>query len=102
MYYQTTVMLIGPIARQTFNYATPVSCDTNPQNVIAIDLDTDEDYVLTPKPVLRATPMLFEPKQTQSANSPNTFTAQEAVFYSNADFTNFWNRVLFTKHSDTN
>ena len=101
IYYRDTVMFIDPITRQTFNYATPISCDNNPQNVIALDPDLDEHYVLTPKPVLRANPKLFKPNQIQTAISPNTFTAQDAGIYSNAELTNFWNRVLFTKHSDT-
>ena len=46
-------------------------------------------------------PLLFETKQVQSAMNSNTFTAQEAGFFSNAKLTNFWNRASFTKHSDT-
>ena len=56
-------MYIDTIKRQTFNYATPISCKNNPKNVIALDPDNDESYVLTPRPVLRATPTLFEPKK---------------------------------------
>ena len=41
-------MYIDPITRQSFNYTTAESCDNNPQNVIALHLDTDEHYVLTP------------------------------------------------------
>ena len=89
------------MTRQTFNYATPIACDSNSQNVMALDLDTDEHYVLTPKPVTRATPMFFEPKQVQSARGGKTFTSHEAGNYSNAELINFWNCVLFTKHSDT-
>ena len=33
--------------------------------------------------------------------TPNTFTAQDAGIYSNAELDQFWNRVLFSKHSDT-
>ena len=102
--YQCTITrlkYIDPITRQNFKYLTPVTCDNNHQNVIALDLDTDEYYVLTSKPVLRSTPMLLEPKQIQSAISPITFTAQEAGMYSNDKLTNFWNRVSFTKQSDT-
>ena len=101
IYYQDTVMYIDPITRQTSNYATPISCDNNPQNVIDLDLHTDEQYGWTFKPVLRATPMLFEPKQFQPAINPNTLTAQEAGISSNADLTTFWNRVLFTEQSHT-
>ena len=33
-------MYIDPITRETFNYATPKSCKTNPQNVLSVDPDT--------------------------------------------------------------
>ena len=46
-----------------------LSCNNNPQNVIALDLDTDEHYVLTPKPVTWATTRFFETKEVQSAIS---------------------------------
>ena len=67
---------------------------------VRIDFVTNEHYVLTPNPVLQATPMLFEPKQIQSATVPNTFTAQEAGYYSNVELTKFWNH-FFTKQSNT-
>ena len=69
IYYQDTVMCIAPITKKIFNYGTPLTCDNIPQNVVALDLDFDEQYVLTPKLVLRDTPLLFEPKQTPSAKS---------------------------------
>ena len=50
-YYQNTVLYIDPLTRKTFISATPVSCDNHPQNFIALDADTNEHYVLTPKPV---------------------------------------------------
>ena len=79
----------------------PISSDDNPQSAIALDSDKYEHYVLTPKPVLWATPTLSQPKQAESAKNPKGFTVLDAGNYSNADFTNFWNHVFFTKHSDT-
>ena len=73
IYYQDTVIYIGPIITHTFNYATPKSCDNIPENVIAIAPDNYEHYVLTPKPVLRATPTHFEPKQDQIGNKLKQF-----------------------------
>ena len=73
-------MYFDPITRQIFGFTTPISGVNTPQKVIALDLDNDERYVLTPKPLLRVAPTLFEPKQVQSAETPNTFTAQEAGF----------------------
>ena len=94
-------MYIDAVTRQIFNYATPISCINNAQNSNALDPDTDERYVLTPKPVLRATQILFEPKQVQSADSPISFTAKETGIHWNAELTHFWNRILFTRHYDT-
>ena len=44
--------------------------------------------------------MLFEPKQVQSAISPNTFNAQDAGIYSQTEITKFSNRAIVTKHSE--
>ena len=74
VYYQDTREYIDPMTSQTFDFATPMSCK-KPQNVIALDPDDDEHYLLTRKPVLRVTLTLFEPTQIQSAISPKTFTA---------------------------
>ena len=49
--YQYTVNYLDYLTRQIFIYATPISCDNNPQKTITIDTDIDEHYVLTPKHV---------------------------------------------------
>ena len=59
IYYKYTVMYFDPKTRQTNNYTNALSSDKNPQKVIVLYLDTDEHFVLTPEPVLRATQLLF-------------------------------------------
>ena len=44
---------------------------------------------------------MFTPSQTKTTIRPNTFTAQDAGIYSNAEFDQFWNTILFSKHSDS-
>ena len=44
---------------------------------------------------------MFKPTQIKTTIIPNTFTAQDVGIYSNAELDQFWNRVLFAKHSDT-
>ena len=44
---------------------------------------------------------MFKFTQIKTTITPNTFTAQDAGIYSNAELDQFWNRVLFAKHSDT-
>ena len=44
---------------------------------------------------------MFTPSQTKTTIRPNTFTAHDAGIYSNAELNQFWNRILFSKHSDT-
>ena len=57
--------------------------------------------MLTPEPLKREAPQMFKPTQIKTTITPNTFTAQDAGIYSNAELDQFWNRVLFAKHSDT-
>ena len=94
-------MYNDPLARRLFIYATSISCDKNPQIIKTLDPASDVHFALTTRPVLRATPTLFETNQFQPATNLNTFTAQKAGNCSNAESTDFRNRVLFTKHSDT-
>ena len=96
VYNQDTVMYIAPITGQTFIYASATFCFFNPQNIITLDLDNNDYHVLSPETVLRTTPMLFEPRENQSAISANTVTAQETGICSNTELTIFWNRVSFT------
>ena len=104
IHYRETIMYVDPITRQIFNYATPIECRNNPQNTIELDPDSvDEDfYVLTPEPLKREAPQMFEPTQIKTTIAPNTFTAQDAGIYSNTELDQFWIRVLFAEHSDTN
>ena len=96
-------MYVDLITRQTFNYATPIECGKIPQNLNELDPDADDGdfYVLTPDPLKREPPQMFKPTQIKTTKTPNTFTAQDAGIYSSAELDQFWNRVLFAKHSDT-
>ena len=80
-------MYVDPTTRHTFNYATPIECANNPQDIIELDPDTDdgEFYVLTPDPLKREAPQMFRPTQIKTTITPNIFTAQDAGFYSNAE-----------------
>ena len=103
IHYRETIMYVDPITRQTFNYATPIESGNIPQNNIELDPDTDDGdfYVLTPDPLKREAPQMFRPTQSKTTITPNTFTAQDAGIFSNAELDQFWNIVLFAKHSDT-
>ena len=57
--------------------------------------------MLTPEPLKREALQMFKPTQIKTTITPNTFTAQDAGIYSNAESDQFWNRVFFAKHSDT-
>ena len=96
-------MYVDPITRQTYDYATPITCDNNPRNIIELDPDSDDQdfYILGPEPIKRKPPLMFTPSQIKTTIRPNTFTAQDAGIYSNAELDQFWNRFLFSKHSDS-
>ena len=44
---------------------------------------------------------MFTPSQIKTTIRPNTFTAQDAGIYSNAELDHFWNCILFSKRSDS-
>ena len=98
---KTLYCILDPTTRQTFEYASPISCNNVPQKVVPFHPEYDDFCVWTHNSVLRATPTLVETKQSQPALGPQIFTAQESGKYSNAQRTIFRNRVLFTKYSDT-
>ena len=97
--YLDTVKYVDLITRQTFDYATPIPWENNPKNIIALDPDTDQYYILTPKSIKRDPLFLFESRRFQTAISPNTFTAQDAGIYSKQALKHFWDRILFAKHN---
>ena len=102
MHYKDTLMYLDPITRQTYDYATPMPCESNPRNITELDPDTDDQdfYILCPEPIKRKPPLMFTPNEIKTTIRPITFTAQDAGIFSNAVLDQFWNRILFSKHSD--
>ena len=96
-------MYVDPNTWQTFDPATPIACDKNPRNIIELEPDSDDQdfYILGPEPIKRKPLLVFTPPQIKTTIHPNNFTAQDAVFYSHAELDQFWNRNLFSKHSDS-
>ena len=71
-------MYIDPITRQTFIYASAISCNNNPHKVKLLDPKSNKQNALNFKSVSRSTPILLGPKYAQSAVDPNSFSAKEA------------------------
>ena len=103
IHFKDTLMYVDPITRQTYDNATPITCDNNPRNMIELDPDSDDQdfYILAPEPIKRKPPLMFTPSQIKTTIRPTTFTAQDAGKYSNAELDEFWNRIFFSKHSDS-
>ena len=38
IHFKDTLMYVDPFTRQTYDYATPITCDNNPRNIIELDL----------------------------------------------------------------
>ena len=78
-------MYVDPITPQTFEDANQIPCENSPQHIIAPDPDTDQNWqILIPQLIRKDPPLLFGPTQVQTADSPNTASAQDAgVYYQN-------------------
>ena len=96
-------MYVDPITRQTYDYAIPIACDKNPRNIIELDPSSDyrDFYILGSEPNKQKPPLMFTPSQIKTTIRPNTFTAQDAGLNSDAELGQFWNRIIFSKHSDS-
>ena len=94
-------MYVHPITRQSYDYATPRIIN-NPRNIIELDLDSDDQvfFILGPEPLKSKPLLMFTPPQIKTTIRLITFTAQDAGIYSNAELGPFWNKILFSKHSD--
>ena len=103
IHFKKTLMYVDPITRQSYDNATPITCGNNPRNIIELDPDSDDEefYILGPEPIKRKSPLMFTPSQIKTTIRPKTFTAQDAGIHSNAELYQFWNRILFSKHSDS-
>ena len=103
IHFKDTLTYVDPITRLTYDYATPITCDNNPRNIIELDPDSDDQdfYILGPEPIKRKPPLMFTPSKIKTTKRPNTFTAPDAGINSNAELDQFWNRILFFKHSDS-
>ena len=65
IHFKVTLMYVDPITRQTYDNATPITCDNNPRNIIELDPDSDDQdfYILGPEPIKRNPPLMFTPSQ---------------------------------------
>ena len=97
IHFKDTLMYVDPITRHTYDYATQITCDNIPRNIIELDPDSDDQdfYILGPEPIKRKPPSMFTPSQIKTTKGPNTFTAQDAGIYSNAELDQIWNRIFF-------
>ena len=103
IHFKDTLMYVDSITRQIYDYATPITSENSPRKIIELDPDSDDKdfYILGPEPIKRKPPLMFTPSQIKTTIRPNTFTAQDAGIYSNAELDQIWNRISFSKHSDS-
>ena len=73
-------------------------------NTIELDPDSDDQdfyFLGQEQPVKRKPRLMFTPSQIKTTKRLNTFTAQDSDIYSNAELNQFWNKILFSKHSES-
>ena len=54
IHFQDTFMSVDPITRQSYHYATTITCDNSPRNKSEFDPDLDDQnfYILKPEPMV--------------------------------------------------
>ena len=98
--YLDTAMFVDPITRPTFGYANQIPCESSLQNVIALDPDIDQYYVLTPQPFKKTLLYPLNPLKFKPILAPTPLLLKMRVFILKKNLKHFWNRILFTESSD--
>ena len=68
IHFKDTLMYVDPFTRQTFEYATLITCENNPKKNIELDPDSEDQdfYILGPEPIKRKPPLMFTPSQIKT------------------------------------
>ena len=72
-FLSTTLILLcmSILLLTNLQYVNQIPCGNNPQNVFALDPDTDQYFVSTPEADKKDLPQLFQPTQIHIAICPN-------------------------------
>ena len=91
IHFKDILMYVDHITRQTYDYATPITCDNIPRNIIELDPDSDDQefYILGPEPIKRKPPLMFTPSQIKTTIRTNTFQPKMLVYVPMQNLTNF-------------
>ena len=82
-------MFVDPITRQIFEHANQFPYENNPQNVIALDPDINQNYVTTPKHFKIDPSQFFEPSQVQKLIALTRLLLKMQVFIFKKDSKTF-------------
>ena len=95
--FKDTLMYVDPITRQTYDYATPITSDNNPGNIIELDADSDDQdfYILGPEPIKRKPPLLFTPSQIKTTIRPTRLQPKMLVYILMLNLINFGTEFYF-------
>ena len=97
VHFKDTLMYVDPNTRQTYDYATPITCDKNPRNIIELDPDSDDQdfYILGPEPIKRKPPLMFTPSQLKLQYVLILLQLKMLVYILKQNLTNFGAVVYF-------
>ena len=75
IHFKDTLKYVDPITRQTYDYATPITCDNNPRNIIELDPDSDDQdfYILGHEAIERKPPLMFNYDADSPQDSGNPY-----------------------------
>ena len=100
--YQSDVMYVDPISRDTTQFAQTIECANTPKNLIQLDPRDDNTwYKLVPSPTRTSAPRTLSTRTRSHSILGNlNFNAQDVGLYSAADMKLFWYNMQLTKHSN--
>ena len=101
--FERTTKLVDPVTRQTFDFASEISCLGDYTNVFQLDLENDNSwYQLLPDLMPFNKPLLFKPTELEHITKFPTFDTRHAGLYTPKQMKNVWDNKIHASASDTN
>ena len=99
--FERTTKFVYPITRQTYDFASEITCLGDYTNVFQLDLENDNSwYQHLPDPTPFNKPLLFKPTELGHVTQFPTFDTRRARMYNPKQMKNFWDNIFHASASD--
>ena len=100
IFYKNAILFVDPITRQTYPEAQIQNCSNRIKNLFPFDMEDENSwFTITPTLENRKRPRVFGPKDVTPVSRRTFGGARDAVLYTRAQLSEFWDNILISAAS---